>query len=339
MTLALAMPNWVGDVVMATPTLRALRARFPKDRLLAVVRPGLRRILEPNPWTDGLIEAGKSAEGLWRAAARLRRERVDTGVLLPNSFRSALLFRMGNVRWRIGYARGGRGFLLTDSVPPEKRDGRIVSSPQITYYLRLAALLGAPTDDRRMELGTTPADEAKAAEAWRALGLEPGRTLLLCPGASYGPSKMWPAEHWGALVRAARAELDLESAILCGPHEADAAAAIQAAAGACASFHGHGIDLASARAVVRHVRAVVAIDSGLRHFAVAFGRPVVTLFGPTEIVRTEIWYDREIRLQGVVPCGPCQEKRCPRGTLECMWKIRPDEVVAALGELIGRTSA
>jgi len=339
MTLALVMPNWVGDVVMATPTLRALRARFPRDRILAVVRPNLRRLLDPNPWTDAWVEAPKSIEGLLEAAGRLRRERVETGLLLPNSFRSALLLRLGNVRRRIGYGRGGRSFLLTDPVPPEMKDGRIASSPQVTSYLHLAGVLGAPTDDRRMELWTAPADEAKAAEVWRESGLEPERAVLLCPGASFGSSKLWPPEHWGALVRAVRERMGLDAAILCGPHEADVAEAIRAAAGGCVSFHDRGVDLGAARAVIRRVRAVVAVDSGLRHVAVAFGRPVVTLFGPTELIRSELGYDREIRLQGAVPCGPCQQKRCPTGTLECMRKIQPDEVVAALGELIGRTGA
>ena len=336
MTLAVAMPNWVGDVVMATPTLRALRARFPKDRILAVVRPGLRRVLDPNPWTDGFIEFDKSSAGLWNAAARLRRERIETGVLLPNSFRSAALFWLGDVRRRIGYARGGRTFLLTDPIPAERAGGDFVSAPQITTYLKLAETLDAPTDNRRMELFVTRADEAKAAQAWQATGLAPGRTVLLCPGASFGPSKMWPAAHWGALVRAARERLGLDAAILCGPNEAPVAEAIQAAAGGGATFHDKGVSLAAARAVVKRARAVVAIDSGLRHYAAAFERPVVTLFGPTEIIRTEIWYDKEVRLQGIVPCGPCQKKECPLATGECMAKITPDEVVEALRELLAR---
>ena len=339
MTLAVALPNWVGDAVMATPTLRALRARFPHERILGVLRSYVRPVLEPNPWLDAYVEVGKSAADLKRAAISLRQEHIDAGILLPNSVRSALLFWMGRVRRRVGYTRGGRGVLLTDRLRAPTKHGRFVPTPQITYYLALAAVLGAGADDWRMELFTTEADEAVAAAAYRACGLDPARTLLACPGYAFGPSKGWPVEHWAALVRGAKERFQLDTAVLCSPAEAPIAAAISSAAGGCATFHDKGVNLASARAVVKHARAMVAIDSGLRHYAAAFNRPVVALFGPTHIEWTETWYGKEVRLQGVVPCGPCQEPTCPTGTSECMWKIRPDEALDALAEALRRDVA
>ena len=336
MTLAVALPNWVGDAVMATPTLRALRARFPAERIVAVARPTVRQVLQPNPWIDAYIDVSKEMAGFNSAAAALRHERAGTGVLLPNSFRSALLFLMGRVKRRIGYDRGGRGMLLTDRLRLEREGGRFVPGPMITYYLRLAEVLGAPTDDRRMELFTTADDEAAAAAAFEALRLDPAKTLILSPGYAFGPSKAWPAGHWAALARGARERFGLEPAILCGPSEAPVAEAITQAAGGCPAFHERGITLASARAVVRRARAMVAIDSGLRHYAAAFGRPVVALFGPTDIRWTETWHAGEVRLQAAVPCGPCQEPTCPTGTSECMYKISPDEALDALAEALKR---
>jgi len=355
MTLAVAWPNWVGDVVMATPTLRALRARFPNERIVAVVRPYVRPVLDPNPWTDEYVECGATAADFRRAVSELRRRRLSTGILLPNSFRSALLFWLGGVRRRIGYARGGRSWLLTDRLrPPQSRQasaclpsqggGRFVPTPTITYYLALAERLGAGaalarpvgTADRRMELFVTPADEAAADAAYRAAGLDPDDTLLLCPGYAFGPSKGWPVPHWADLARSALERFGLRSAVLCSPSEAPIADAIRRADPSCATFHDKGITLASARAVVRRARAVVAIDSGLRHYAAALGRPVVALFGPTHVEWTETWYDKEVRLQAVPPCGPCQEPVCPTGTLECMWKITPREALDALDEALRR---
>ena len=336
MTLAVALPNWVGDVVMATPTLRALRARMPDERIIAVLRPYVRPVLEPNPWIDAYIEVGKSTADLWHAASTLRRERVTAGLLLPNSLRSALLFWMGGVRRRIGYDRGGRRRLLTDALQAPREGGRFVPSPMITYYLRLAEVLGASADDRRMELFATDADEAAAVAAYEAAGLDPARTLLLCPGYAFGPSKGWPVEHWAELVRGARERFGLVPAVLCSPKEAAIAEAISQAAGGCATLHDKGVTLASSRAVVRRAKAMVAIDSGLRHYAAAMGRPVVALFGPTHIEWTETWYPKEVRLQATVSCGPCQEPVCPTGTTECMWKIAPDEVLEALAEALKR---
>jgi heptosyltransferase-2 len=336
MTLAVALPNWVGDVVMATPALRALRAHLPGERIVGVLRPYVRGVLEPNPWIDAYIEVGKSAADLWRAAGTLRRERASVGILLPNSMRSALLFWMGGVERRIGYARGGRGMLLTDALEAPREGGRFVPSSMITYYLRLAEVLGASTDDRRMELFTSDADEAAAAAAYEATALDPARTLLLCPGYAFGPSKGWPVEHWAALARGAAERFGLVPGILCSPREAAIAEAISRTAGGCPTFHDKGITLASARAVVRRAKAMVAIDSGLRHYAAAMGRPVVALFGPTHIEWTETWYPKEVRLQAAVPCGPCQKPVCPTGTTECMSKIEPGEALDALAEALNR---
>jgi len=335
MTLAVALPNWVGDAVMATPTLRALRRRFPEDRLLAVLRSYVRPVLDPNPWTDAFIETDTSARGMARTVAALRREAPDAGILLPNSLRSALVMRLGGVRRRIGYRRDGRGWLLTDALQAPHDGRRFVPTPQVTYYLALAEVLGAPTDDTRLELATTAADEAAADAAFAAAGLDPSQTLLLCPGYAFGPSKAWPTEYWAALAGGARERFDLASAVLAGPSEAGVAGAICRAAGA-APLHEAGLTLASARAVVRRVRAMVTVDSGLRHYAAAFDRPVVALFGPTHIGWTETWHPKEVRLQAAVPCGPCQQPVCPTGTGECMAKIEPDEVLDALGEALAR---
>jgi heptosyltransferase-2 len=340
MTLAVALPNWVGDAVMATPALRALRRCLPGERIVAVVRPGIRPVLDPNPWTDVFLEVGRGAGDLWRAAGALRREGARAGILLPNSLRSALLFRLGGVRRRIGYAREGRSLLLTDRLRPPMEGRRFKPTSQITYYLALAGVLGAPTDDMRMELVATEADEAAASTAYDAAGLDPSRTLLLAPGYAFGPSKAWPTEHWAALVRGAAERFGLDSAILCSPAEGAIATAIRdASGGACAFLHDKGITLASARAVVRRARAMVAIDSGLRHYAAAMGRPVVALFGSTHIEWTDTFYAKEVRLRAMAPCGPCQEPVCPTGTSECMWKLRPEEALDALAEALRRDEA
>jgi len=336
MTLAVALPNWVGDAVMATPALRALRRRFPEERIVAVTRPYVRPVLDPNPWTDAFIECDKSVPGARRAVKRLRREHADAGVLLPNSLRSAILMRLAGVRRRIGYAREGRSWLLTDTLDPPHDGRQYVPTPQITYYLALAEVLGALIDDRRMELVATDEDEAAAVAAFGQVGLDPAETLLLCPGYAFGPAKAWPVRHWAALVRSARDRFGLRSAVLCGPKEAPLAEAITDAAGDGASLADKGITLASARAVVRRTRAMVAVDSGLRHYAAAFDRPVVALFGPTHVAWTESWHPKEVRLQATVPCGPCQQPVCPAGTDDCMWKIAPEEALDALGVALER---
>ena len=121
MNIAVFLPNWIGDAVMATPALRALRQHFAHARLIGVLKPYIAGVLEGSPWLDGhvfLDTRGPWANRWPAAAASLRREHIDLAVLFPNSFRSALTAWLGGCRRRAGYVRYGRGLLLTDPLYP-----------------------------------------------------------------------------------------------------------------------------------------------------------------------------------------------------------------------------
>jgi heptosyltransferase-2 len=131
-------PNLVGDGVMATPALRALRARWPEARIDAVLRPAVAATLAGNPTIDGVIPFDPRGDDPARTArgvvARLREDRPDLAVLLPNSFRSAWMAWRGGSRRRAGYDRGGRRWLLTDRLkPPLDRRGRFAIVPTVAY--------------------------------------------------------------------------------------------------------------------------------------------------------------------------------------------------------------
>src|SRR5438270_12911688 len=114
MNLAVFLPNWIGDAVMATPALRALRSHFAADRIVAVLRPYVAGVLEGGDWFDQVVLAhdGSWARGSVATAWKLRRLGIDLAVLLPNSFRAALVAWLAGARRRVGYARYGRSALL-----------------------------------------------------------------------------------------------------------------------------------------------------------------------------------------------------------------------------------
>jgi heptosyltransferase-2 len=126
--------------------------------------------------------------------------------------------------------------------------------------------------------------------------------------------------------------------VLCGPAERDLADRIAASAGrgAVRSLAGFPVSIGLTKACVRRAALLVSTDSGPRHFAAAFARPVVALFGPTHIAWTDTFYPREIHLQKPVPCGPCQQRTCPEGHHRCMVELTVDEVYSAAVSLIGR---
>lgn len=340
MKIAVFCPNWVGDAVMATPALRALRGAFAGATLIGVLRPYVAGILEGAPWFDQclLLERGGPASRRWPAvAAALRRLRVDLAVLFPNSFRSALTACLGGCRRRVGYGRSGRGPLLTDRLVETRDDrGRRVPSPAIDAFNRLAEYVGCPRPSYRMELFTTARDEAAADRVWHDLGLaHQPEVVCLNAGAAFGSAKQWPAESFAALARDLVDRRHSGVLVLSGPGEEKLARHIETKAGrpGVVTLAGQPLSLGLTKACVRRADLLVTTDSGPRHVAAAFDRPVVTLFGPTHIAWTETYFAKAVHLQKRVACGPCQLRVCPLDH-RCMTLLTPAEVLAAALELL-----
>jgi heptosyltransferase II len=342
MRLAVFLPNWIGDAVMATPALRALREHFAGAHLVGVLKPYVAGVLEGAPWLDELVFL--DSRGAWSqrwpaAALALRREPIDLAVLFPNSFRSALVARLGGCRQRVGYVRYGRGPLLTYRMAPVRdRHGQLIPSPAIDAYNRLAQAAGCPRPSYRMELFTTPRDEAAADAVWERtrLGNYP-EVVCLNPGAAFGSAKHWPADHFAQVARDLAARRGSGVLVLCGPGERAAARGIveSAAHPSIHSLGDHPLSLGLTKACIRRCDLLVTTDSGPRHFGIAFERPVLTLFGPTHIAWTETYHAKSVHLQKRVPCGPCQQRVCPLDH-RCMKELTPDEVLTAATELLRR---
>jgi heptosyltransferase-2 len=332
-TIALFLPNWVGDVVMATPAIRAVREHFPAARLLAVCKPYVADTLAGAPWFDDVIPTER--EAVVTTIRRLREEAADVAALFPNSFRAALVARLGGCRTVVGFARYFRDALLSRRLYPTRdRLGRPKPVPVIDDYNRVVRLLGVPDPGRRMELFTTPADELAANDAWARLGLSRfGRVVGLNPGGAFGAAKHWPTEHFVELARRLAERRGVGVVALCGPAEREVANRIAREAGV-ASLGDSELSLGLTKAVVRRLALLVTTDSGPRHFAAAFGVPVVTLFGPTHVGWTETYFPKAVHLQRDVPCGPCQRRVCPLGHHRCMTELTVAEVAAAADRLL-----
>jgi heptosyltransferase II len=340
--IALFLPNWIGDVVMATPAIRAVREAFPAADLAAVCKPYVADVLAGSPWFRDVIlsdKKGPRSQQLFAVARRLREKPPDAAVLFPNSFRTALLARLGGCRRIVGFRRYARGFLLTDRLEYKTDDrGRFVPSPVIDDYNRLAVALGTADPGHRMELFTTPADEAAANAVWERFGLARySRIVVLNPGAAFGAAKHWPVGSFAQLARMLAQRVGCGVLVLCGPNEREMARQIAADSRSPHTFSlsDTSLSLGLTKAIVRRADLLVTTDSGPRHFAAAFGTPVVTLFGPTHIEWTETYFDRAVHLQKEVPCGPCQRRVCPTDH-RCMRELLPAEVFNAAVRLLTR---
>ena len=282
MKIAIFLPNWLGDVTMATPVLRAMRKHFGAEaRIVGIMRPYLRDVLGGTDWVNEqwYYDPSDKQTEFRRPAVirRMRDESFDLALLLPNSFSSAWTAWRGGSGRRVGYVRYGRGLLLTDRLYPPRCNGRHVEEPMVDYYLRLAETVGCPAESRRLELHTTPADEAAADRIWRDLGLRTdGRVVALNSSGAYGAAKLWPVEHFGLLARRIVVEWKHDVLVICGPGERVIARDIVRHSGSNRVFSiaDQPIGIGTSKACLARSRLLVSTDSGPRHMAAALGLPV-----------------------------------------------------------------
>jgi heptosyltransferase-2 len=332
-------PNWVGDLVMATPAFARIRAGYPDAHITVGLRPYLRTLLDGNAWFDEVVDLPKSgALGLWRQARALRRSGFDLAIVLPNSPSAGLLALLAGIPVRLGY-RQGRPLLMNMGLRAPRarrlfgRGPRRVPSPMPRYYHALLDLLGLPPGGERGELAVT-ADERERCDRWFAERGVPAAAPVVAmnAGASFGASKMWEPRRFARVASALRAR-GYVVVLLSGPGEVDTVRAIAAESGALAAIDPI-LPVGMLKPMIQRAALLVTTDSGPRHVAVAFDVPVVCLIGPTDSRYTDYCLDKTILLRKDLDCVPCQKKVCPLGHHDCMNEIAVDEVLAAADRLL-----
>ena len=345
MNIGIFCPNWIGDLVMATPALRAVRDHFPDAHITAVLRPYVADVLAGLDLVDDLLfhdpRARHSSQRGLGFLKQLRSRRFDSVLLLPNSFRSAWWAYLSGAKQRVGYNRYGRGLLLTDAVPAKSAHQ---PHPALDDYLELTRHLGCTPHSRQMELATLLADRQQLQEFWsKQVDVNPCEPGVIClnPGGAFGAAKHWPVSSFAALARRLAIELGRRVLVLCGPSEREQARDIAKQARHPAVYHlaDERPSLGLTKAAVQQAELLVTTDSGPRHFAPPFGVPVVTLFGPTHIAWSETHYDRGQHLQLQLDCGPCQQRTCPLQHHRCMRDLSVDTVFAAVVHQLARSAA
>lgn len=301
-------PNWIGDALMAQPLLTRLKQSGATLDVLAPewVAPVARRMPEVDdviaaPFRHGALQLSER----WRLGRALKRRGYEAAIVLPNTWKSALVPFLAGIPRRVGYVGELRYVLL--NVRHRKSNA---SMPR--HYARLA---GEPaTELPRPHLEVTP-QEIDAAK--RRFGIE-GRYLVLCPGAEYGPAKRWPyfkelAERLGASV-----------VLLGSANDREAGSGIAGKNLIGKTSVDEAIRLIAGAAVV------ISNDSGLMHVAAALGRPQVALFGSSSPEHTPPASSKARVLWLHLECSPCYERECPLGHFRCMKEITVEQVMAAM---------
>ena len=333
--------NWVGDAVMVTPFLRVLRRTFPEAHVTLLARPSVADVFEANPDVDRLWVGDErvSLRRFREIAARIRRERFDLGIALPNSSRSALLLALGRARRRLGYKRDGRGWLLTDGVEPTPE---MLNVHEVEYYIHLLRRFG-DVDAHPRELVVPPGKgtDRHVHEALEKHGLDAapaeGRPLVgLCPGAAYGTAKRWLPDRFAAVADHVAERWNAQSVVVGAPSERAVGDEVARLAKCAPVVLSGTIPLRVSIALLDQLSLFITNDCGSMHLAAARGLPLVAIFGPTNPTNTAPYHRDAVILQHPdVTCvdNPCGRRDCPREHV-CMTSIPVEEVARAADRLL-----
>lgn len=322
--------NWIGDAVMTTPALEAVRRAFPRAEIAVVANPLVSELLSPHPACDRTIVFDKksgdaSVAGFWRFCAKLRRERFDLAILFQNAFEAAVMARLAGIPRRAGYATDGRAILLTHAVPV----GETERIPHHTrYYLNMLEGIGIEAGIPPLRLGLTSAEEEYAA---RLLGT--AEVLVVNPGAAYGSAKRWLPDRFAAVADALAARYGFRVVLVGGPGENQIGADIERTMREPAINLIGKTTIRQMMAVLSRAELVVTNDSGPMHVAAAFDRRVLALFGPTDHTTTSPACAHHVIVRHATECAPCLKRHCPTDH-RCMDAITPAEVIEAAATLL-----
>jgi heptosyltransferase-2 len=301
-------PNWIGDALMAQPLLVRLKDSGATIDALAPewVAPVLRRVPEVDhviatQFRHGALELASR----WRLARELRRRGYDQAIVLPNSWKSALVPFLAGIPLRTGYP-GELRYGLLNSIH------KATNSPMPVHYARLA---GDPdTELAQPRLEVAPGEVAETA---RRFGIE-GRYAVFCPGAEYGPAKRWP--YFKQLAE----KMQTPVVLLGSAKDQEAAKDVR------------GVNLIGKTTLDEAIRliagaaVVVSNDSGLMHVAAALGRPQVALFGSSSPEHTPPASSKARVLWLHLECSPCFARECPLGHFRCMKEITVEQVLSEI---------
>ncbi len=332
------LPTWVGDAVMATPCLRALRNAYPEAEITLEGRPVLEGLLRGLKSFDRFaIDPGRGPAALLQRARNLREQRFDLAILLPDSPRSAMGPFFAGIPQRAGYTRDPfRHLLLTRRLQHVEHQGRRDPVPSVERYLEITRQLGCADQGTELELAVSGESSERLSARLNRSGVHPDQPLLIVtPGAAFGASKLWPTEHFANACDGISAELGLLPVLSPGPGEFDTAKRIaEQMSRPSVNLIEQDATLEDLKALIARSSLLLSNDTGPRHIAVALGRPCVIVMGPTHPIHTALHLENQRVLRNPVACSPCQLKVCPTDH-RCMTQLEPSRAVSAARELLG----
>ncbi len=330
-------PSWVGDMVMAQSLFAELKQQSPDVDIDVLGAPWSAGIVGRMPQVNSLVES-PFPHGRLALAARYRLGRSLAGygytraIILPNSWKSAMVPVWAHIPVRTGYLGEQRWGLINDV--------RRLDKKKLPMMVQRFVALGRSNDGRVPDPGTIPLprlkvdeDAARSTAAQFGLEMSGSPILILCPGSEFGSAKRWPV---GRYQETARYYLDRDFQVAIVGSQGDRAIAEQ-----IAGLPGEGIvNLAGRTTLVEVVeilsgaRIVISNDSGLMHIAAAVRAPLIAVYGSTDPGFTPPLGDTSTVIRLGLDCSPCFKRECPLGHLDCLNNITAGQVVSAADKIL-----
>lgn len=335
--------DYLGDVLMTTPALRALKQSLPGCRLTLLTSRSGAEVARFIPEVDAAIEYdapwlkssdARDARADMAMIRHLRKQRFDAAVIFTvysqNPLPSALLCYLARIPLRLAHCHENPYQLLTNWVRDPEPQERV--RHEVRRQLDLVASVGARTGDERLSFRIEPGDADWAASCMHALGIAAGAPwVLLHPGAS-AASRRYPARHWKAVARELADRLQCPLVLTGGAQEAALADEVRAGIARAHSLAGQ-LSLGQLAALIAAAPLVISNNTGPAHIAAAVGTPVVDLYALTNPQHTPWQVPNRVLFEDV-PCRFCYKSVCPQGHHRCLEGVPPARVVGAALELL-----
>lgn len=322
--------RFLGDVVLTTPLLRALRQAFPEARIAYLAESPYIEVLAHHPDVDALLPLDRQSPAAQLSTLRqLRRGHFDLTIDLFGNARSALLLWFSGARQRVGFDYRGRRLLYTNVV---RRDARPKNA--IQFHLEALQPLGVAPAGSQTHLATSPAEDVWAVNYLHEKGIGASERLAAVHAGASWPAKRWFAERFGELARRMGAELGVRVLLTTGPGEEELVERVTQVAPEAAVLE--VLSIRQVMAVVKRCQVLVANDCGILHLGPALGTPTVGIFGPGE---PEIWFPYSQAaghhvVHKELDCSRCHRDFCEE--LRCMAAIQVDDVLEAAARVLQR---
>jgi len=329
-------PAWVGDMVMAQPLFKLIKQRLPDSRLDVLAPSATFPLLERMPEVDhGVLsetDHGEFKFGYRMNLGEKLRGFYDRAIVLPNSFKSALIPLFADIPERVGYRGEYRYFLLNDIRLQSKRRPK----PMIEVF----AALSQPAEKQLklpLPIPSLSTDEDQQQQLLTRFGLHSEMPIVgLCSGAAFGDAKRWPPAHYAELARA-QVDAGRQVWLFGSAGDMEAASEIMSLVNhsGCTDLTGK-TSLTEAIDLISLCNLIVTNDSGLMHVACATGVPTIAIYGSTSPGFTPPLSEQAEIISLELDCSPCFKRTCPLGHTNCLNQLSPERVLAMSEQWMNR---